>query len=184
MTQIPPPAARLAAASAPELSYTSLPSRAHTCRLVAGVAGLAAGCGGMFATLLTVWATHEWFAANAASQIMIALTHHSIEFLGRLAIALFGLALLRRSPRAWQAAVAFFSVRLINPLLAAVLLPFAAAARLRTGGSPEAYWILSGYLSAAADGLPPLLVLALLTRPLVHEMIEQWSRGDGPAARR
>src|SRR5688572_21066899 len=117
MTDSRPPAARIAPPSA-GLAYATIPSRSHTWRLAAAVAALAVGCGGILAQVLAVWGSREWMAANVPSQIAIAMTNYSIEFLGQLAVALFGLALLRRSPRAWHAAVAYFTVQMINPLLA------------------------------------------------------------------
>src|SRR5829696_3571581 len=106
MTDAKPAAAAIAAPS--HLPYATFPPRAHRWRVAAGIAALVLGCGGILAGFVTVWHTLPWTMRSDRGQITLALAAYSIEFLARLATALFGLALLSRSPRAWHAVVAYF----------------------------------------------------------------------------
>jgi hypothetical protein len=159
------------------LMYASAPVRPQTWRLVVGVAALAVGCGGLCATLIGVRHAPQWATTDGVARVATVL-HYLVQFVGHLATALFGVALLCRSRQAWNAAAAYFGVQLVNPLAAALLLPFASAG-IRSGSS-VAYWLVSGYLSTAANGLGALLVVVLLTRPPVRHWVEHWSSGGVP----
>ena len=185
MTDDPPadaPVVTAPAAATAALPYAGFSPRAQPYRLVLAVAALVLGFGGVIGGLFTTWYTFPWTMASSPAQVTVTVAAYAISFLANLTIGLFGLALLFRSPRAWHAAVAYFCVQLIQPLAAVAVFPFVGW-RLWQQGTPQSYFMLSGYLTSVANGLAPLLVLALLTRPLVHDMIEQWSRGDGAAAR-
>ena len=140
-----------------------------------GAVAVAVGCGGLFATLVGIRYSPQLTMTDGVSKAAVVL-FYSVDLLGRLATLLFGLGLLCRSRRAWNAAIAYFGIQLVNPLGAAVVLPFVSAG-VRSGGSSIRYWLVSSYLSTAANGLGVLLVLVLLTRPPVRDWIEHWSSG-------
>jgi len=143
-----------------------------------GIIVVAVASGGLLATLVGIRNSPQWAMNDGLSRVA-AVLFYAVDLTGRLATLLFGVAVVCRSRRAWNAAVAYFGIQLINPLGAMVFLPFVSAG-LRSAGTPVRYWLVSGYLSTAANGLGALLMLVLLTRPPVRNWMEHWSCGGVP----